>query len=186
MEEPISPRMTLTEYDQLPEDRYRYEVLEGELMMSPAPGYGHQNAVMQLGVLISLWRRSSGDRGRVLSAPFDVVLAQDTIVQPDVLYIAANHLERLRDGRLHGAPDLAVEIFGVRGAARDRVAKLQIYARFGIPEYWLVDLDEQSVTMLELAGGSYRPLARGTGTEPLASRVLAGFTLLPADVFRDE
>lgn len=183
MADPVQSRMTWSEYQQLPEDGYRYEVLDGQLMMSPAPGRRHQQVSMNLSFLIETWRRQTAPAGVLLAAPFDVVLADDTILQPDLVYIAPPNLSLLVGERLCGAPDLAVEIFNARSAARDRVAKLQAYARFGVPEYWLVDLEGRIVTMLGLDAGQYTAIASGTGRTPLASRVLAGLRVAPADVF---
>ena len=88
MAQPIHTRMTWSDYQQLPEDGNRYEVLEGTLMMSPAPGFRHQCVSMNLSYLVERWRRDSGAGGRVLTAPFDVVLSDDVILQPDLVYIS--------------------------------------------------------------------------------------------------
>lgn len=181
--QPIQARLTWADYEQLPEDGNRYEVLEGELVMTPAPDYVHQCVSMNLSVLLDTWRRSSGLAGRMLAAPFDVVLADDTIVQPDLIYLSSTTRELLHRGRLCGVPDVAIEIHHTERAARDRVAKLQIYARFAIPEYWLVNIDSRTVTILLHREGGYETLATGTGQTPLASRVLEGLVVTPAEVF---
>jgi Uma2 family endonuclease len=183
MGEPIRAHMTWHEYQQLPEDRNRYEVLEGLLMMSPAPGRRHQHVVRKLIFLLELWRMENSPSSELLPAPFDVVLSDDIILQPDLVYVSEDNLSLIVDERLCGAPDLAVEIFNAKGAARDRVAKLQIYAKFGVREYWLVDLDARTITMLSLVENQYEQLASGTGSTKLASRVLPGFELMPRVVF---
>ena len=76
-----------------------------------------------------------------------------------------------------------VEIFNRAGAARDRITKLQWYSRYGVAEYWLIDLEEQSVMMLGLTGGFYEVFAEGQGTLRLVSRVLTGFELVPEEIF---
>ena len=180
------PRVTWAEYRQLPDDGNRYEVLEGELVVIPAPEYRHQSAFLNIIFLLEVWRRRQRDPGKILGAPFDVLLADDTIVQPDILYMSEQTRRLIVEGRLHGAPDLAIEIFNARGAARDRVSKLQIYARFLVKEYWLVDLEARSIMMLALReDGTYEQFASGTGDSSLASRILAGFSLKPSDAFED-
>jgi Uma2 family endonuclease len=186
MGEPIHAKMTWADYEQLPDDGMRYEVLDGELWMTPAPGYRHQFTVGRLLHLIEAWREAHDPDGRVLTAPFDVILADDTIVQPDLVYLSSATRRRLVGGRLHGPPDLVAEVFHAKSASRDRVGKLQVYARFQIPEYWLVDLDAASITMLALAGSVYEAFEGGTGDIPLASRRLNGLVIRPLAVFETD
>ncbi len=180
------PRLTWADYQQLPDDGNRYEILEGELVVTPAPEYRHQLASANLVVPVINWLNQRGDRGKLLHAPFDVVLAEDTIVQPDLVYMSEQTLRLIDKGRLHGVPDLVVEIFNERGAARDRLIKLQVYSRFRVREYWLVDLEARCITVLVLTDdGLYEQFASGSGSALLASRVLEGFTLETAAVFKD-
>lgn len=185
MGQPWIAHVTLAEYDGLPEDGNRYEILEGVLVMSPAPDPGHQTASWNISALFVHWLevRPKDRRGRFFAAPVDVVLAYDTVVQPDLVYVLPQRVPLLVHSRIHGPPDLAVEIFRKRSADRDRVAKLSLYARFKVPEFWLVDLDERTLTLLVLEGDAYVTLASGSGDGALASRVLEGFTLRPDDVF---
>lgn len=183
MEDPIHVRVTFADYLGLPEDGQRYEVLEGELMMSPAPGFRHQRVSGNLYFALESWRRSQAPRAQLLAAPFDVVLADTTIVQPDLVYVSAERTGLIVDERLHGAPDLAIEIFHTAGASRDRVLKLQIYARFQVREYWLVDLDARAITMLGLTAEGYAPFASGSGDLALASQALPGLSIVPRDIF---
>jgi Uma2 family endonuclease len=183
VEEPIRAKMHFSDYLELPDDGKRYEVLEGTLMMSPAPGFRHQRVSSNLHFSLETWCRARAPEGQVLAAPFDVVLADDTIVQPDLIYVRPERAGLIVAERLHGAPDLVVEIFHAAGASRDRVAKLQVYSRFQIPEYWLVDIDARTLTMLALFNRDYTPFASGTGDAPLRSRVLDGLDIRPSEVF---
>jgi Uma2 family endonuclease len=183
MGEPIRTRVTWAEYQLLPEDGKRYEVLEGELMMSPAPGFRHQRTSGNLYFALDSWRRAHAPGGQVLAAPFDVILSEDTILQPDLIYVRPERIGLIVDEKLRGAPDLAIEIFHSQGAGRDRISKLQVYARFKVPEYWLVDLDARAVTMLVLTPEGYEILASGFGDTMLTSRVLPGLALTPREVF---
>lgn len=181
----IRPRVTWADYQQLPDDGRRYEVLEGELVVTPAPGYPHQKASMNISYRMEGWRLSRGDAGRVLCAPYDVILAEDTIVQPDIVYLSGTTLDHIHDDRLFGAPDVAVEIHNQRSASRDRISKLQIYATYRVKEYWLVDLEGRSITVLRLAGDGYETIASGTGETPLASEVMEGFFITPREAFAE-
>ena len=176
-------RVLFAEYLALPDDGMRYEVLEGELIKSPAPGRRHQRVSGNIHSALDRWRESNAPEGEVLAAPFDVVLAEDTIVQPDLIYVRPERRALYVDERLHGAPDLAVEIFHSRGASRDRVAKLQLYARYQIPEYWLVDLDARTLTIMTHTGTGYAVFAGGSGDTPLESKHLEGLRIVPSRIF---
>lgn len=179
----LRPRVTWYEYQQLPDDGMRYEVLEGELVVTPAPEYQHQLVSKNIEYAMETWRRARGGGGQVLHAPFDVILALDTIVQPDIVYMSAVTLKQVARGRLQGPPDVVVEIFNERGAARDRVTKLQVYAKFQVKEYWLVDLESRSLTVLGLVEGGYQTLASGAGDATVASSVMEGFAVSPREAF---
>ncbi|MBI2945842.1 MAG: Uma2 family endonuclease [Candidatus Wallbacteria bacterium] len=174
---------TWEQYAKLPEDGCRYEVLEGYLVREPAPSFGHQKVSWILTSMLESWRQRTGDRGEFAHAPADVELGKYAIVQPDLLYVSAERAPQLISGHVRGAPDLVVEIYNRAAAARDTVTKLQMYAKYGIREYWLIDLEQKSVMMLELSDGIYRAFAQGEGEDVLESRVLPGFTLTPARIF---
>ncbi|MBI4861726.1 MAG: Uma2 family endonuclease [Candidatus Riflebacteria bacterium] len=185
MGQPLRAHITWKEYQQLPDDGIRYEVLEGEIVMTPAPEPKHQTASVNLLFEMESWRRDGGGggEGMFFTAPVDVILAFDTIVQPDLVYIRGERAKTLVKKQIHGAPDLVVEIFRKARAERDRITKLQIYQRFSIQEYWLVDLDARSVTILTLSEDGYEVFASGTGDTKLGSKVLSGFEITPAEVF---
>ncbi|MBI3893015.1 MAG: Uma2 family endonuclease [Candidatus Wallbacteria bacterium] len=186
MEQPAPKRLTWADYELTPDDGFRYEVLEGQLVREPAPSHFHQKTSWRLCALLARWQSETGDRGDFVSAPADVELGLHAIVQPDILYIRAERVEELVAQHVKGAPDLAVEIFNRSGAARDGVQKLQIYAKYGVREYWLVDLDAGQVMMLELVDGMYQAFAQGTGDDRLESHVLRGFGFRPAEILAAE
>jgi Uma2 family endonuclease len=182
MGEPARASVTWAEYEKLPDDGNRYEVLEGTLVMVPAPALAHQRVSWRLCALLDRWQVQSGAGGLFTAAPTDVEFAR-SIVQPDILYVRPDRVAQVAGSHIVGAPDLAVEIFNRAGAARDSITKLQIYARYGVPEYWLVDLESRSVMMLALVDGLYTTFAEGAEDTLLSSRVLPGFTLRPGDLF---
>jgi Uma2 family endonuclease len=138
------------DYWQLPEGA-PYELIRGRLMMSPSPIPRHQVVLLLLAERFLQIARKAG--GIVLPAPMDVVLSDDTILQPDLLYVSKQRRPIVRN-RVEGPPDLVVEI--ISGTARrDRVEKLDLYARYCVSEYWIVDPAAQHIEFLLNEGGKF-------------------------------
>lgn len=132
---------TVEEYMQLDDDR-RYELLHGELLVTPAPASIHQHFITQFGAEIAIHVRNH-NLGRTFQAPFDVVLAEDTVVQPDLTFVAADRVDEILEERgAYGAPDLVVEVLSPSTERRDRIGKRRIYANQGVE--WLVFADPPS------------------------------------------
>jgi Uma2 family endonuclease len=147
------------DYWQLPEGA-PVELIRGELVMSPSPRSAHQVVVMELGGLLLEIAKRSG--GVALCAPIDVILSDDTILQPDVLYISKARRSILGD-RVNGPPDVVVEVLSAGAERRDRVAKLDAYERFGAPEFWIVDYRAQTIDFLLLENGRYSVMKSAEG-----------------------
>ena len=112
------------------------ELIKGRFIMSPSPTSKHQYILIELvGIFASIAKQSGG---KTLCAPMDVILSDDTILQPDVLYVSKENREIVRD-RVEGPPDLVIEILSPGTERRDKLAKLDLYARHGVSEYWIVD-----------------------------------------------
>lgn len=165
---------TRDDLDRMPDDGHRYELIDGALIVTPAPGLSHQTVVTNLAaLLIPLCPPDL----KALVAPFDVDLAEDTRVQPDVLVAPRTNF----DGRrLEGAPTLVVEVLSPSTRHLDPGLKRARYATAGCPSYWIVDPPEPSVIAYELAGDAYREVGRATGDEALALRLWFPVTLIPA------
>lgn len=148
---PYGRPLTAEDLDAMPDDGHRYELLDGLLLVSPAPGAPHQSTLGQLHVRL---HTACPPELYVMLAPFDVRLAADTVLQPDLLVARRSDFTR-RD--LPVAPLLAVEIRSPSTALVDRTLKRAAYARHGVSRYWLVDPDPgaPSVTVLELRGDEY-------------------------------
>lgn len=131
-------KLTYEDYLEFPDDGNRHELIEGDHVVTPAPNIRHQ---MLVGELYARLRAFVKDRdlGHVLMAPTDVVLSEHEVVQPDLLFVAREHLERIGEAYLDGAPDLVVEIVSEATRRRDEVLKRHLYERHGVGEYWLVD-----------------------------------------------
>lgn len=182
---PRAVHLTVREYDALPDDGQRYEILDGRLDMTPAPSEQHQDVAGNLFLLLKLWVRARS-LGRVIIAPFDVVLAFDGVVQPDLLYISKERASILNGKRAVGAPELVVEIFHHAGALKDTEVKRQLYARHGVNEYWQVDLDRKSIRVFELTETGYEEHCKAIEGETASSKVLPGFLAPWSEVFRQD
>jgi Uma2 family endonuclease len=140
----LVPRYTAAEVRRFPDDRLRYEVIRGELFVTPAPGTPHQRAVIEIAAKLHAYLAGTG-LGEVLPGPFEVQFGRDTAVQPDAIVILAPQRGRLSRKRLTGPPALAVEIVSFSSKRTDRLQKRQLYQDEGVGEYWIVDLDQRQV-----------------------------------------
>jgi Uma2 family endonuclease len=137
-------------YDDLLREREtrdeRLELIEGEIVVTPSPSLMHQIVVHRLDVLHDRAIVESG-LGLVIGAPFDVYLDEQNVPQPDLMVVLWDRERVLGSARLESAPSLAIEIIAPSSATKDRVTKRNLYARYGVPEYWLVDPDATTVTI---------------------------------------
>ena len=174
-------KFTYADYRNTPGDK-RYELLDGDLVMTPAPGVRHQRVVRKLGTLLTLYveRRRAGE---VFFSPCDVVLSDVDVVQPDLLFVSNERAHIITDENIQGAPDLVVEILSPSTAERDRTFKRSLYAKHGVQEYWLVDTDAKTVTVLLRDSQGLAVVGMCGEGHTLASPTLAGFTVDPAEIF---
>lgn len=168
---PEQGQWTYDAYAALPDDGKRYEVVDGVLYMSPSPNEWHQTTVGRLFRYLAALIEDAG-LGRVYIAPFDVELAPDSVVQPDVFVILNAHRERIAFSRVIGAPDLVAEVVSPGTASYDRREKQDAYARAGVPEYWVVDPASRTIQVCVLEGVVYRSLGVFEGKGILLSQVL--------------
>jgi len=173
-------RWTYEEYYKL-EDDQRYEIIDGQLLMAPAPDTWHQD---WLGDLYSLVRSfvKKHKLGRLYFAPVDVVLDQENTVQPDLVFVAAKNLGIIQPRAIFGTPDLLVELVSPSSIRRDRNEKRKLYARFGVKEYWIGDAADRSLEILTLAKGRYELRCAAEEKGKLSSLVLTGLKFDLAEV----
>ena len=159
----------------MPDDGHRYELVDGALLVTPAPDVRHQTSVVALTALLHAARERG--RHRVLVAPTDVRLSPTTILQPDVLVARESDLTEARVDR---APLLAVEVLSPNTRLTDLGTKRLAYEAAGVPAYWLVDPDGPSLTVLHLEGGRYVEHAVVTGDEAYHATLPFPLTVVPA------
>ena len=168
---PKQGEWTYEEYAAMPEDGHRYEVVNGVLYMAPSPTWGHQSIALEIAACLRECVQKVG-RGKVAIAPLDVELSSKNVVQPDVLVVLNEHLDRITNSRVIGAPDLVVEVVSPSTARHDLGEKLSAYARAGVPEYWIVTPGSKTVELLVLEKGSYRSLGLFFGEAVLPSQIV--------------
>ncbi len=178
------PRITYQDYLQLPEGG-RWEVLEGDLRMVPAPGELHQRVSSGLYDALKAFVKQHG-LGRVYYAPMDVILAEDSVLQPDLLLIRKDRLSILVPEGVRGAPDLVIEVLSPGPtAARDRGIKRHLYGRYGVQEYWLVDPDARTVEVTVADDGELRTWQVFRAGDRVQSPLLPGFELVLEELFTE-
>ena len=139
------PSITWQDVQQMPDDGNRYEAIEGDLYVTPAPTFRHQRVSWRLGKALDRLLEEPG-HGVVVQAPFGVEFpATGEGVQPDFLFVSEARRGIISNASISGAPDLVVEILSPSTASRDRGLKLRLYERQGVREYWIVDPDENVV-----------------------------------------
>lgn len=178
---PTTIRFTADHYRALPEDAPRMELLDGEYEMTPAPSPRHQAIVMNFSGL--LWTFFGANPiGRVFGSPIDVYLGESDVVQPDLVVLLKDRYGRIGDRGITGAPDLVVEVLSPNTSVRDLTLKKEIYARAGIPEYWLADPKAATITVHRLQEKSEAPRIFRKG-DAISSRLLPGFVARVDEVF---
>jgi Uma2 family endonuclease len=174
--------LTYRDYAALPDDGRRYELWEGTLHELTSPATRHQHVLGKLHVILC---RHVDERalGLVYVAPLDVILSDHTVLQPDIIFVARNHASVVADRGVEGPPTLAIEILSPSTAADDRGRKRDLYARYGVPFYWIVDGEAETVEAYVLEGDSYRLAASAAGMTPVDLPPFEGLGLAPASLF---
>jgi Uma2 family endonuclease len=156
--EPNQPPGKVWTYDELPDptDGSRWEIFDGELVVSPAPSIWHQEILKRM--YEAFRHLELAKIAKVFFAPLDVVLSPTRVVQPDLLVVRWERRRAFTPRALEEHPDLTVEVLSPSNTAHDRVRKRRFYARNSVPEYWIVDPQDKTVEVLELIDGglSYR------------------------------
>jgi len=169
----MKKKYTYEDYLKTPDD-VRYELIEGELLMTPSPNTEHQSISMELGYQMVKFVKDN-NLGRIFYAPYDVYLDQENVLEPDILFVSKERLSIIGEKNIQGAPDLVVEIVSESNAYRDVIQKKRLYARFGVKEYWLVIPGEKMIEVYNLDKQGYRLSQTCLVGDTLESQVLKGF-----------
>ncbi len=174
--------LTYDDLRDMPDDGKRREVLEGELLVNPAPRRDHQVVSANLDWILQRFLRSS-EAGRVFTHPVDLNLGRHDIVQPHLVVIRDARLGIYRpEGIIDEPPDVVVEILSPSTRAIDLVRKMALYARSGVSEYWIADPERRILVINRLQGEDYVAVEPGTDGW-IASPTLPGLRVDPSEVF---
>jgi Uma2 family endonuclease len=157
-------KLTYEDFLDFPEDGRRHELIDGEHVAEPSPNTIHQRIVSNLHYLLSAFVRQH-DLGWVLPAPCDVVLSDVDVVEPDLLYLSKENAGRLQHAFVQGAPDLVIEILSPSTRRRDERSKRDLYERYGVGEYWIVDPELETVKVYRLGDDGRFQRARELSAE---------------------
>ena len=158
------------------DDGVYFEIINGKARMSPAPELFHQRWAGKLYQAI-VRHIEARKLGEVFFAPVDVILDEKNVVQPDLVFVSTANSNLLERRGIMGAPDLVVEIISPSSLRHDRYEKRELYARFGVKEFWLADVANRSIEVLVLRNDSYTLHSCATGEGKVRSEVLAGLEL---------
>jgi Uma2 family endonuclease len=173
--QPRTTGLTYADLEKFPEDNLRRELIDGELIVTAAPNTRHQRAVRELLTEFNLHAREHG--GEVLPAPYDVYFSETNVVEPDVLFVTVEHVERLEEKYIRAAPDIVVEVSSPSTRRLELSRKKDLYERFGVPEYWCVDLDADRIEVYRLSEGRYGlPALLGRG-DAIGSDLVPGLSI---------
>jgi Uma2 family endonuclease len=173
-------RWTYEEYCRLDDDQ-RYEIIDGNLLMAPAPDLWHQEWLNALNIMVTLHVKKN-KLGKVFIAPVDVVFGPENTVQPDLVFVATANAGIIERRGIFGTPDLLVEIVSPASVRRDRYEKKDLYARCGVKEYWLGDPANQTLEILTLKEGRYELLCDAAQRGKLRSVALEGLEFDLAEI----
>ena len=175
-------RVTYAEMLEWPDDGRRYELYDGEVIVVPSPVLRHQRVALHLIDLLHDYEQVTG--GVVVPAPFDIVFSQHNVIEPDVVYFRPERQHLLNQwSAAYVPPDLAVEVLSPSTEMRDRGRKMALLARFGVPEYWIVDPAANTIEVRVLRAAAYELAATANADDVVTSPTLTNLTFAASRVF---
>jgi Uma2 family endonuclease len=178
----ISTKFSYEDLQHIPPDRNRYEIVDGELFVTPAPIPLHQRIVFNLAAELRAHVRKHR-LGEVFIAPLDVVFTSSTVLEPDVMFVSRSRRHVIGEKNLSGPPDLVVEVLSESTARLDREVKPKQYALYRVIEFWRVDPAQKSIEIFRLKEGEYELTARLGFADTLTSPLFPGLSLPVADLW---
>jgi len=172
-------RLTIEYYKILPEGS-PYQLIEGELVMTPAPNPRHQ---IILGNIVEKIRHFVKGKGIAIFSPVDVYLDDENAFQPDLIFISNERMENIKKDGIYGAPDLVIEILSPSTARYDLREKFRIYEKHGVLEYWIVDPDINSIEIYTKEKGHFSLTTRAENKGEVGSVLLKGFVVSLDEIF---
>jgi Uma2 family endonuclease len=178
-------RWTTSDLELLPESSNRYEIIDGELFVTRAPHWGHQNAGGNAYAELRAWSLSTG-LGKAVQAPGVIFSDADNVI-PDVVWVSNERLAAHLDaaGHLTIAPDLVIEVLsaGAENERRDREVKLKLYSERGVQEYWILDWRSQQLELYRRQNALLKLVQTLFAQDSLTSPLLPGFSCAVTRLF---
>ncbi len=175
--------VTAEDYRLMPETGPRYQLIEGELFMSPAPNRYHQVISRNIEFLLMKYLEKH-PVGELYDAPFDVYLTEHNVFQPDKVFVANKRRSILTNGGAEGAPNLVMEILSDSTAHLDKNAKRKVYASMGVQELWIIDPEAKSVAIYCLQKDADHPGAVHRETASFRSPCFPGLNISAREIFK--
>ena len=179
-------RLTYDDFVRIPDDGMRHEIIDGVHYVTPSPVLRHQQLMGRLYLAIGNFLEEHPEVGQAFLSPLDTVFSPWDVVEPDLVFVAADQLEILTEPNIQGAPALVVEILSPSTRRRDLGIKRQLFDRGGVREYWVVDPKARELTVYRRAPGGglseLAPLSASTRAA-LTTPLLPGFSLSVAKLF---
>lgn len=172
------------DYLHLPEEK-RYELIEGDLYMVPSPSVNHQRVSRNIFELL-LDHIRKNMLGEVLYAPCDVVLSDEDVFQPDILFVSKERSPIIKELCIKGPPDLVIEILSPSTAERDLSIKKKLYFKFGIKEYWVVDIEARKVEVMIMGEEGFETLRIFSEGSHLRSHIIKDLNIDVRNIFSAE
>ena len=180
--EAVRPRVSYSDLERAPQDGCRYELYDGEMFVVPSPLVKHQRATRELLKLLDAYALQTG--GEALDSPIDIVFTDYDVLQPDLVFFDKSRVHQLyADQPIRVSPALAVEVLSPSTVATDRGRKMQVFARFGVKEYWIVDPTAQTVEVYQLESDAFVFQQLAEVTDVLQSPTLSGVECPVARIF---
>jgi Uma2 family endonuclease len=181
----LLPRtMTWSELEQMPEDGPRIELYDGEVWVMPAPTFVHQDVVLNTAIMLREYAQRVG--GLAVVSPFDIVFSERNVAQPDVVFFVPERKNLVKPRVVtRYRPDIAVEILSPTTEGNDRGRKLRMFARYEVPEYWLLDTEPLTLEIRSLRGSFYEITVKASGDDIVTSPLLPDLSFPLSRLFRD-
>lgn len=185
MTETLEKNYTYLEFLQMDLDEgFLYELLNGQIVHRSAPSLKHQEVLSELNDIVKKYTKEN-NLGKVYFAPVDVCLDDNNVPQPDLVFVSNKNKKITEGDYINGIPELVVEIISKGSVVRDRVTKKNIYERFGILEYWLIDLENQTIEVYNINKNNQYDLESSAeySDEKIKSKVLKGLEIKLSELF---
>ena len=179
-----SCHFTYEDYLEFPDDGKRHEIIDGNHYATPAPKTKHQAISLVVLTRLHLFVKDH-KLGDVFTAPFDVILSDEDIVQPDIIFISAARSNIITEENIQGAPDLVIEILSESTRKRDEIIKRKLYERCGVREYWIIDPELETLKVFRLAENKFGRASElsNEASDVITTELLPGFKLPLSEIF---